>query len=191
MDDYKKYKPKLREEFSYACAYCETRETELGGSQSFHIDHYRPKKIFPELTYSYNNLIYACRNCNQYKSDFWPKFRQLILGNIIFNPRPIGNIKKHIDTSSNKWTGKTNSGLWSIKRLRLDSNILIKRRERRATFEKAIKRLKSIYEENEKNLSKAIDEELEEDIIKKIKSDMYELEKEISAIESQIYGAMD
>lgn len=191
MDDYKKYKPKLREEFSFSCAYCETREAELGGSQSFHIDHYRPKNKFPELSCRYNNLIYACRNCNQYKSFFWPNRIQILLGEFIFNPRPIGIIKEHIDSSKHKWVGITNNGKWSIKKLRLDSEVLIKRRENRVLLESAIKRLETIYAEYQQNLITAEQEEIEEMVIAQIKLDMAQLEKEINAIRCQILRAKD
>lgn len=191
MSDYKKYKSKLREEFSFACAYCETREPELGGAQSFHIDHYKPKSKFPELRYSYTNLIYACRNCNQYKGSFWPTLAHSILGKVIFNPRPLGNIRSHIDTSSSKWTGKTNSGRWSIKKLRLDGVVLIKRRENRDLVEKSIERLENIYYQNQQNLTKAIEENLDKTTIDIIKSDLSKLKEEISVIRSRIEGAMD
>lgn len=191
MDDYKKYKPKLREEFSFACAYCETREAELGGSQSFHIDHYKPKNKFPKLSCKYDNLIYACRNCNQYKGSFWPSKIQILLGESIFNPRPLGVIKKHIDPSEHKWVGITNNGKWSIKKLRLDSSILIKRRENRSLLENAIKRLEIINSQNQQNLITAEQEEVEETVIDQIKLEMTQLEKEINAIRYQLMGAKD
>jgi len=43
------------------CAYCENRVEQL------HIDHYRPKKIYYWLAFSWDNLILACPNCNQNK----------------------------------------------------------------------------------------------------------------------------
>lgn len=191
MNDYKKYKPALREEFAYACAYCQTREPELGGSQSFHIDHYMPKNQFPELVCSYENLVYACRNCNQYKGAYWPTSIHSVLGKIIFNPRPLGSIKNHIDTTITKWVGKTNSGRWSIQKLRLDSEILIKRREDRAKIESAIKRFEEINQENKQNLNKAIDDSLEKETIDKMRSAIVDLEEEILVLYAQISGAMD
>lgn len=191
MNDYKKYKPALREEFGNACGYCETREPELGGSQSFHIDHYRPQNQFPEFVYSYENLIYACRNCNQYKGSYWPTFLHSIIGKIIFNPRPIGNIKNHIDTTAAKWIGKTDSGRWSIQKLRLDSEILIKRRKDRAKIESAIKRLEEINQQNKQHLNKAIEDSLEKVTIDKMSANINDLEEEILVLRSQISGAKD
>ncbi len=36
--DYRKYQPFLRADFAYQCAYCESREPELGGEKRTHID---------------------------------------------------------------------------------------------------------------------------------------------------------
>lgn len=43
------------------CAYCEQR------IEQSHIEHYRPKKIYYWLVYSWDNLILACATCNQFK----------------------------------------------------------------------------------------------------------------------------
>src|SRR5438105_4866698 len=100
---YRAYKPRLRIEFSHRCAYCETREPEIGGSKSFHIDHYQPQKLFPELACTYENLIYSCRDCNGYKRDYWPNPLERFLKKIILNPRK-DDINKHISTSSFAWS---------------------------------------------------------------------------------------
>ena len=44
---YQLYKPFLRIDFEYRCAYCKNREAVEGGSKKFDIDHYKPKSKFP------------------------------------------------------------------------------------------------------------------------------------------------
>ena len=84
--EYKEYKPFLRREFDYCCAYCVVTEAELGGSKSFHIDHYCPKSKFPNKSAIYANLFYTCRDCNTYKGNYWPSLWQAFLGMFIINP---------------------------------------------------------------------------------------------------------
>jgi len=44
-----------------------------GGAAAFHIDHYKPKKHFPELETVYGNLFYCCATCNVFKGAYWPR----------------------------------------------------------------------------------------------------------------------
>lgn len=43
-----------------------------GGSRAFHIDHFKPIKLYKKLACDYSNLVYACAYCNISKSDDWP-----------------------------------------------------------------------------------------------------------------------
>lgn len=54
-------KEKLEDLYHHKCAYCE-RKVEQG-----HVEHYRPKNLYPWLAYSWDNLIYCCPTCNQFK----------------------------------------------------------------------------------------------------------------------------
>ncbi|MCU4389008.1 TIGR02646 family protein [Acinetobacter haemolyticus] len=45
------------------CAYCESNEELL------HVEHYRPKKIYYWLAYSWDNLLLACHFCNIQKNN--------------------------------------------------------------------------------------------------------------------------
>jgi len=45
------------------CAYC---EKDVGDS-FYHIEHYRPKKEYYWLDYSWDNLLICCDKCNIYK----------------------------------------------------------------------------------------------------------------------------
>ncbi len=70
--DYHRYKPFLRKDFKWRCAYCTKHEAEGGGHPLFEIDHFRPRNRFPHLISEYPNLYYACRRCNSYKGGVWP-----------------------------------------------------------------------------------------------------------------------
>ena len=55
----------LKGVFQGICGYCEER-------RKGEIDHFRPKKRFPHLVYSWSNWIFACHECNNAKLDKWP-----------------------------------------------------------------------------------------------------------------------
>jgi uncharacterized protein (TIGR02646 family) len=54
------------------CAYCESKITHVVYG---HIEHYRPKSRFPDLTFEWMNLLLACGICNgsEYKGDRFPE----------------------------------------------------------------------------------------------------------------------
>ena len=185
---YQAYKSRLRIEFSHKCGYCETREPEIGGAKSFHIDHYKPKKIFPELLCAYENLIYSCRSCNGYKGAYWPTYFEELLGKMIVNPRKDSR-DKHIDASGLKWFGITSQGKWTVKKLRLDSPALSQRREDRMRIEVKIQQLTSIVEnakislENSRNISSTERETIEKFIEEETKT--------IESFKRKVSGPMD
>lgn len=84
--DYRRYAPHLRKDFVYQCAYCERTESYFEGQEEFEVDHFRPSSKFPELRTAYENLYYACRNCNRHKSGTWPSSEQISLGERFADP---------------------------------------------------------------------------------------------------------
>lgn len=76
-DSYKAYRPILRRDFDYQCAYCRRHEFFFGGGEAGEIDHFRPRHLFPLLINSYSNLYWSCRKCNAFKSGTWPSASQL------------------------------------------------------------------------------------------------------------------
>jgi len=62
------FRPWLRDEFTFCCAYCRRREAWEPGRTCFEIDHLVPIAASPELALSYDNLLYACDVCNSVKS---------------------------------------------------------------------------------------------------------------------------
>ncbi len=69
---YKDWKEKIAKKCFYQCVYCAIHESSFGGIRNFHIEHYRPKSKFPQLTDNINNLFYACAICNVFKGNDWP-----------------------------------------------------------------------------------------------------------------------
>ncbi|PWY54324.1 NinG family protein [Legionella qingyii] len=191
MANYKTYKPELRKNFNYSCGYCQTREPEIGGSKnSFQIDHYKPKSKFPDLINNYENLIYACRACNGYKSDYWPSsIWDNLLKKIILNPR-VEDFEKHIDKSNFAWYGITFRGKWNISTLRLASETQISIRKDRARIEKLISKFekqtlifqtKIHVEQNNGDLGK----------VKELKTELKEHMKDIEMLRGKIQGPKD
>jgi hypothetical protein len=70
--NYRHYVPYLRKDFLYQCAYCERTEAYMSGEESFEVEHFRPRSIFPDLSSAYHNLYYCCRRCNGNKGNTWP-----------------------------------------------------------------------------------------------------------------------
>ena len=63
--DYTSYKPWLRDEFTFQCVYCLCRERWFpDGETAFSVDHLRPYAVAPEHHTNYDNLVYACCQCN-------------------------------------------------------------------------------------------------------------------------------
>lgn len=58
---YNDIKVALKSIYNNKCAYCESKIEQIN------IEHYRPKKIYYWLSFSWDNLIISCPNCNQYK----------------------------------------------------------------------------------------------------------------------------
>lgn len=64
---YQQYKPWLRDEFVFTCVYCLSRETWNRNSNVYGVEHFRAKSSFKEGIVDYNNLLYACNDCNRIK----------------------------------------------------------------------------------------------------------------------------
>jgi len=188
--NYKKYKNQLREKFSYSCAYCEAQEPELGGASiGFSIDHYKPKKKFPDLIDQYENLVYSCLTCNRFKYQYWPNLVQEYRGHIVLHPF-IHNIEQHIDKSTPAWCGLTNTGKWNVFRFRLDGSKIVELRKRRKNiqdiilyFENCIKRAETLFNDamNKKNIGTA----------NQIKEEINTFHERIMTLKKEIIGPMD
>jgi hypothetical protein len=68
--NYQAYKPWLRDEFTFRCAYCLFREAWYPDTQSsFSVDHIVPQVSAPDRVCDYENMVYACTACNSAKQD--------------------------------------------------------------------------------------------------------------------------
>jgi hypothetical protein len=68
--NYEEYKPWLRDEFLFTCAYCLVRERwQRGGQRHFSVEHINPQVAAPSQAADYSNLIYACVDCNSLRQD--------------------------------------------------------------------------------------------------------------------------
>lgn len=65
---YTQYRNWLRDEFSFRCVYCLRRETWLTLRRDYQIDHFLPKSEHPDVSRDYDNLVYACSECNGTKA---------------------------------------------------------------------------------------------------------------------------
>ncbi|MCT4602356.1 MAG: TIGR02646 family protein [Marinifilum sp.] len=54
-------KKALKGIYNKKCAFCEQK------MEQWHVEHYRPKDIYHWLAYSWDNLLFSCATCNQYK----------------------------------------------------------------------------------------------------------------------------
>jgi hypothetical protein len=83
------YRPCLRWEFDFSCAFCMCHEADLRGRADkgtegtgiFWIEHFIPKEQDPRLENIYSNCFYACRYCNRArgrKRNTDPTGRQLL-----------------------------------------------------------------------------------------------------------------
>jgi uncharacterized protein (TIGR02646 family) len=59
--NHKEVKEALKKMFSGKCAYCESHITHVDYG---HIEHFRPKSVFPDLCFAWDNLLLGCAICN-------------------------------------------------------------------------------------------------------------------------------
>jgi hypothetical protein len=70
---YHSYKEWLRDDFLFRCAFCLIREKwHPAGHASFSVDHLIPQSVDKSKALDYENLLYACLQCNSLKRNVWP-----------------------------------------------------------------------------------------------------------------------
>jgi HNH endonuclease len=132
-DDYRQYRPLLRQDFRYTCAYCERSESVLGGEEFFEIDHFRPIRRFPEHRDHYPNLYYSCGPCNRHKGSAWPTADQVARGYRFADPCEEDLYVTHVEEVSNGMLrARTGVGDYTCQQIRLNRVSLLEwRREKR------------------------------------------------------------
>ncbi|MEN4759506.1 AAA family ATPase [Chryseobacterium sp. C39-AII1] len=179
----KELKKYMHEAFHGKCGYCEIKidSPELGT-----IDRYRPndgvrdknefhQDLYWWLTFDWDNLIYACKECNQYKGNYFPiKGRRALNKNddyqnehrMLLNPYldEGGNHLNYMFSDNGHIDALTDEGNQTIELLRLNrSNLLEGRRNARNEIIAAVESL-------------IIGKQIDNDLVKKYFTAIYELE---------------
>jgi len=85
------YRPCLRLDFTFRCAYCLAHESEVSPSDKyggFEVEHFKPKgrREFRRFSNAYANLLWACHACNRAKSNKWPTEEETARGMRFVDP---------------------------------------------------------------------------------------------------------
>jgi len=117
----------VRKDFEHCCAYC-LRHEDWAEPETFELDHFYPKSLFPEKQYDFYNLYYACSRCNSFKWNHFPSARLASQG-IEFIDFCRDDFERHYEISaSGIWEPRTLSAKYMIDTLNLNSNHLVRQR---------------------------------------------------------------
>jgi hypothetical protein len=108
---------------NYACEYCGVSETDAGGLLT--IDHFRPRSH--SGTDDPANLIYCCHRCNLFKADYWPVKTDDAM---LWNPRQESAATHLLLLADGRLHAITATGIFTIRRLRLNRPQLVEYRHR-------------------------------------------------------------
>ncbi len=145
FEDYRQYRPFLRRDFSYRCAYCERAEAILGGDESFEIDHHRPAAKFPEFVGHYPNLYYSCGRCNRHKSNTWPSGGLIAVGFRFADPCQEDMYSEHLqEMPDGQLRPLTNCGSYSCEHIRLNRPALLRWRQEKRRMAEQLRALDHI-----------------------------------------------
>ncbi len=121
LNRYQEAREDLLEDFYWMCGYCGKSGAIM--HQRFHIDHFVPQSLAPELTNDYNNLVLACPKCNRTKSNKWPTKDKNIHndGYIGFVDPATEEFDQHIERNDHGYIqGKTELGKYMCQSLHFD-----------------------------------------------------------------------
>jgi len=132
FSDYRRYRPYLRIDFRRRCAYCEMTEASVLGVTAFGVDHFRPRRWFPDLDCVYENLYYCCNDCNRYKGSVWPPLHRVSEGYFFPDPCECDPFVDHLkENEQGRLVPITRAGSFSLEVLRLNREACIRFRTRR------------------------------------------------------------
>ena len=115
----------VRQRYQYCCGYCRVSEIDCGGELV--VDHYHP--VSQGGTDSEEDLVYACMQCNSYKSDFWTEQADDVCR--ILHPLQ-DDLALHIrETEICILEGLTETGRFHIEVLHLNRPELVAHRQRK------------------------------------------------------------
>lgn len=113
--------------FNHKCAFCESY---LGHTASPHIEHYRPKSKFPELTFEWENWLLSCGRCNDKK---WSHFPLCNDTPCLIDPAK-EDPELHLEFAGYTPVPKTERGAETIQLIGLDRTPLEEERSRWLTY---------------------------------------------------------
>lgn len=119
--DYTGFKDWLRDEFSFRCIYCLTREQwERDPRSAFGVEHLTPQSVDQSRTLDYDNLAYACNSCNSAR-------RQCVLPADVLNSG-MGNHVRLEGTGKYEHLTETGRSMIDLLKLNLPSFVEARRR---------------------------------------------------------------
>ena len=133
----------LKDMYAGYCSYC---EVDVESVAYGHIEHFRPKSIYPNLMFDYNNLHYVCPKCNQNKGY---KFDEKMIDPSFDNP------EEHIYFVGTEAKSYDERGAYMIEILKLNDPERLKRKTKLIIeFDNILVEIKNKYR-NIKNMSKS------------------------------------
>ncbi len=116
-----KLREQVRRRANFACEFCGVSETDVGGQLT--VDHFRPRS--KGGTDSFDNLVYCCVPCNQYKLDYWPADSD---DSELWNPRRWPVEQHFLELEDGTLHALTVMGAFTLQRLRFNRPELIDHR---------------------------------------------------------------
>lgn len=108
-------KETLNRMYNNHCCYCESR---VGVVDYPHIEHRKPKRKYPELTFDWDNLHLACEKCNKIKGEEYNEKAPILDSTI--GPPITKHLSYRIGLGSIDRTHKTAMGETTIKHTKLN-----------------------------------------------------------------------
>lgn len=120
----RKLRESLNEAFEGKCSYC---GSQLGLTDLGAVEHFYPKRMYPEKAFDTDNLLLACNICSTSKTDKFPLDEE---GSpLLLNPR-VDDFSKHIKFEENgQAVPLTERGKTTILLLRLNRPQLVEQRK--------------------------------------------------------------
>lgn len=107
----------LSRAFHGKCAYCESKMAHVTNP---HVEHYKPKKLFPELAFHWGNWLLSCGRCNDNK---WAHYPACDGEPCLIDPT-CEDPAEHIEFERYLVVGKTKRGQKTIRLIGLDRSPL-------------------------------------------------------------------
>jgi hypothetical protein len=138
-------KEQLHKIFFGKCGYCEIR---IENAESGYVDRYRPntgvrdkndyfRDLYWWLTFEWDNFIYCCKECNQYKANYFPikGIRAFQVTDSLTDEKPLllspyyKNVEDHFTYKDGRLNSESDEGIQTIELLNLNRSSLINRRK--------------------------------------------------------------